>query len=127
MLDFARKEEKHVSLLPWHYLIYIMIAAQVGCTHWFRGEDEEEQIPYEVFKVSDTVRFSKPLPDLTKVYREKYQGEKLISQNLAYRVWDFNKDGRYDLVEVIDPKGIIKLRAYDLDFDGVVDEVEHFN
>lgn len=127
MLDFTRKEEKHVSLLPWQYLIYIIIVTQAGCLRWFGVGDEEKQVPYEVLKLSDPVSFSMPLPDLTKVYREKYQGDQLISQNLAYRVWDFNKDGRYDLVEVIDDKGALKLRAYDLDFDGVVDEVEHFD
>lgn len=127
MLEFARKEEKHASLSPWHYLIYLMIAAQAGCMHWIKGKDEDEQLPYEVFKVSDPIHFSMPLPDLTKVFREKYQGDKLLSQNLAYRVWDFNKDGRYDLVEVLDDKGQPKLRAYDFDFDGTVDEVERFD
>ena len=126
MLDFTRKEEKHVSLLPWQYLICIMIVAQAGCLHWFDGDEQDDETAYEIIKVGDPVSFSMPLPDLTKVYREKYKGEKLLSQSLAYRVWDFNKDGRYDLVEVINEKGDVKLRAFDLDFDGKVDEVEHF-
>ncbi|NRA43716.1 MAG: hypothetical protein HRU09_02040 [Oligoflexales bacterium] len=104
-----------------------MIVAQAGCLHWFDGDEQDDEVPYELIKVGDPVSFSMPLPDLTKVYREKYKGDKLLSQSLAYRVWDFNKDGRYDLVEVINEKGDVELRAYDLDFDGKVDEVEHFN
>ena len=127
MLDFTRKEEKHVSLLPWQYLICIMVVAQASCMHWFEEGGDDEEAPYEIIKVADPIGFSMPLPDLTRVYRESYQGDKLVNQSLAYRVWDFNKDGRYDLVEVLNSKGEIELRAYDLDFDGIVDEVEHFN
>lgn len=62
-----------------------------------------------------------PMPDLLPIYVRVYAGDQLLERRLAYRAWDFNKDGNTDMLEYLDPKGEVIRRVYDLNRDGRVD------
>lgn len=62
-----------------------------------------------------------PLPSLTPIYLIKKNGKGASKKILAFRAWDFNGDGHFDLVDVVGADGSVVAELYDLDFDGVVD------
>ena len=94
------------------------------------GDREPDEIPEQELPVrreyrkGHTVKNSFPLPSMTPVWLDEIRGTKRISSRLAYRGWDMNDDGRFDMLESLSPQGTVIFRAYDLDFDGLVDEVE---
>ena len=62
-----------------------------------------------------------PLPDLTPIYVRIYAGDQMVEKRLAYRAWDFNKDGNFDMLEYLDAQGQVIRRSYDMNRDGRVD------
>jgi hypothetical protein len=61
------------------------------------------------------------LPDLTPIYVRIYAGDQMVERRLAYKAWDFNRDGNIDMLEYLDAQGQVIRRSYDLNRDGVVD------
>ena len=39
----------------------------------------------------------------------------------GFRGWDMDGDGRFELLEVLDPDGTVQARVYDFDGDGRID------
>ncbi len=62
-----------------------------------------------------------PMPDLLPIFVRVYAGDQLLERRLAYRAWDFNKDGNTDMLEYLNAQGQVVRRVYDLNRDGRVD------
>jgi hypothetical protein len=76
----------------------------------------------------DAVTASNELPVYYPIWVVWYRGEVEVSRELGYRGWDFNSDGRIDLVEML-TKGespAVTARVYDFNFDGTVDLHEEY-
>jgi hypothetical protein len=75
-------------------------------------------------KQGDTVQLNAPLPARTGIeLRMDQDGERQAAQE-SFRGWDFDRDGRYDMLEVLDLKGETVSSAYDFNGDGVIDLVQ---
>lgn len=63
-----------------------------------------------------------PLPEETKILVNWHllNGSKVTS--VGFRGWDFNRDGRYEMVDVLNEDGTLQARVYDFDGDGVIDD-----
>lgn len=86
-----------------------------------------EPDPVTTIEKGETIYHPEPLANET-VYRKKVRkGDKVVADFMIYRTWDFNKDGRVDLVQEYDDQGNLILNAYDFDFDGNVDLVKTLN
>lgn len=82
------------------------------------------QIPYwthYTLEKGETITLEAPLPDFTPIYVIWHSPLGNQQKLLAYRAWDLDKDGSFEMVEEIDESGKIIGRAYDFDFDQKVD------
>ncbi|MBP9708159.1 MAG: hypothetical protein KBD78_10970 [Oligoflexales bacterium] len=82
------------------------------------------QIPYwthYTLEKGETLTLEAPLPDFTPIYIIWHSPLGNQQKQLAYRAWDLDKDGSFEMVEEIDESGKIIGRAYDFDFDQKVD------
>lgn len=82
---------------------------------------EAPQKTHYVLEPAPWEKAADPIPDLLPIYVRVYAGDQLLERRLAYRAWDFNKDGNADLMEYLDQKGQVIRRVYDLNRDGRVD------
>ena len=75
-------------------------------------------------KEGDKIQNKLPLPNQTKILVKWTQrnGEKKTQE--GFRGWDVDHDGRFDMLEALDPEGNPNMWAYDFDGDGVIDLVE---
>ena len=68
-----------------------------------------------------SIHHSAPLPSYIPVDNPLYVGEAAVGMGADFLAWDFNRDGRIDMVEKYKSKGKIEFRAFDFNFDGKVD------
>ena len=63
-----------------------------------------------------------PLPSETPIMVERFKpgGGSVTSE--GFRGWDFNGDGKFEMVDVLGPEGRVEARLYDFDADGTIDE-----
>ena len=73
---------------------------------------------YYILEKGELQKNRAPLPNYIPMVLKLMNGEKVVSQYLAYRAWDFNYDGNVDMVETLAPDGSVTQRSYDFDFDG---------
>ena len=62
-----------------------------------------------------------PRPNYRPVYVIVKEKDIEKGRELAYHTWDFNHDGKADMVEALDSKGGVFMRLYDFNFDGQID------
>lgn len=67
---------------------------------------------------------NKPLPDMTKLMVNWTYSDGEKKEQEGFRGWDFDHDGRFEMLEVLDTQGKPYMWAYDFDGDGVVDAVD---
>jgi hypothetical protein len=98
-----------------------------GCVSTEKTVELSKEAPQPTHFVLDpapVLKGDEPLPDLTAVYVKVYSQDQFIERRLAYKAWDFNKDGTADLLEYVDAQGYVIRRAYDFNSDGKVDREE---
>lgn len=78
---------------------------------------------FYVLREGQRIEKSPPLPDRMDIgVNWTYSnGEKT---NGSYRGWDFDRDGQFDMLEVVDQHGARLSWAYDFDGDALIDVVE---
>jgi hypothetical protein len=67
-----------------------------------------------------------PLPDYTPVYLDWHLMGGGMNRTLAYQSWDFDKDGRLDMVEILRKDGSREAFVFDFDGDGHPDMIRRF-
>ncbi|MGE0172896.1 MAG: hypothetical protein AB7T49_08930 [Oligoflexales bacterium] len=96
-------------------LICLLVAGLSGCSSIAAGQKEETYLT-----VGNTVNNPEPLPNMTEIWL--VQGaDTEVSRTLAYRGWDYNHDGRIDMLEKTSSTGEVTDRFFDYDFDGKID------
>ena len=65
--------------------------------------------------------YAEPLPDKQDVFVTWHYTDGSTKRVLAYRGWDFNKDGRVDMLEVMALDGTSEAMAFDFNGDGKID------
>ena len=62
-----------------------------------------------------------PRPNYRPVYAIVKENDIEKGRDLAYHTWDFNHDGKADMVEALNSNREIFMRLYDFNFDGQID------
>ena len=62
-----------------------------------------------------------PWPSRVTVWEKYVEDNELIGAERAYELWDFNGDGRVDMVQKLNSFGQPVENAYDFDLDGSID------
>ena len=90
-------------------------------------EEPVERTHFSLLK-GDVEKYSSELPSYYPIWVVWYRGEVEVSRELGFRGWDFNDDGRIDLVEVMSKSepAEVTARAYDFHFDGAIDVSEEY-
>ena len=126
-----RHKAKSMSGLPTLFLVGILLSILtckcVTPEPTLVDEKPVDRTHFSLLK-GDAVKFSSELPTYYPIWVVWYRGEVEISRTLGYRGWDFNDDGRIDMVEVLasgdNPE--VTARAYDFHFDGAIDVSEQY-
>lgn len=82
--------------------------------------DTLENTHYTLHK-GKTVIHPTPLPSETPILVDWFDTEGNMKTTNGFRGWDFNGDGRFEMVEVLGTDGIVQARVYDFDGDGTTD------
>ena len=67
---------------------------------------------------------ARPLPDETDILIEWHYSDGSTTRTVGFRGWDFDRDGRFEMVEVLDPSAHVTRRVLDFDGDGRIDVIQ---
>jgi hypothetical protein len=70
------------------------------------------------------VQYAAPLPNKTEIMVNWTYSDGGKKTQEGFRGWDFDHDGRFEMLEVLDPNGKPTMWAYDFNADGVIDFVQ---
>jgi hypothetical protein len=96
-------------------------AALTGCV---TTEDETVDLnkpTHYTLRRGPTVQHAAPLPAQTDVLVDWHYKNGDRKTQTGFRGWDMDGDGRFELLEVLDPDGTVQARVYDFDGDGRID------
>ncbi len=65
-----------------------------------------------------------PMPNKTEIMVNWTYSDGGKKTQEGFRGWDFDHDGRFEMLEVLDPSGKPTMWAYDFNADGVIDLVQ---
>ncbi len=107
-------------------LITLAMLALAGCVA--DGEKkvqpkliEEPELPSYSYKMGAPRLEKDPLPNLQPVYITNNLPSETAEPQLGYRGWDFDKNGRIDMLEIIDLNGNQVSSVFDFNGDGKLD------
>ena len=72
-------------------------------------------------RLGDAVNHQKPLPAYRPILIDWHYKNGAVKTAMGYHGWDFNQDGRLDMVEVLKENGETNTYVFDFDFDGEID------
>ncbi len=119
-----REHSKPALRCVFGLIISILGAGCVSTEKTVEAPKEVPQVTHFVLDPAPTIHAQAPLPDVTPFYVKVYSEQQLLERRLAYKAWDFNKDGKPDMLEYFDDHGEVIRRAYDFNGDGKVDREE---
>lgn len=67
-----------------------------------------------------------PWPSKSDIWAKSLDDADLIAMSKEYEAWDFNSDGRPDLVHRFNDRGHLVETAFDFDLDGDVDVIRSY-
>ncbi len=89
------------------------------------GDAELGGETHYTLKRGDRKVHPKPLPTETPILVDHFQGDGSKVTSAGFRGWDFNGDGRFEMVDVLNEDGSVQARLFDFDEDGRADLVRH--
>ena len=95
--------------------------ALAGCVTSGEPENLHGETHY-ILRRGETKHHSAPLPSETPIMVEKFKAEGGSSVSEGFRGWDFDGDGKFEMVDVLAADGHILSRIYDFDTDGHIDD-----
>jgi len=107
---------------PWHILVSALVCTfSVACATTEKTGSTGPQTPAWTHY---TLKFGDPLPGALKmptqvpIWVNWFNGETQVGRALAYRGWDFNGDGTFEMVECLSGTLKVESRVYAFGFDG---------
>ena len=70
------------------------------------------------------IQYAAPLPNKTEIMVNWTYSDGGKKTQEGFRGWDFDHDGRFEMLEVLDTSGKPTMWAYDFNADGVIDFVQ---
>jgi hypothetical protein len=92
-----------------------------GCATSEKSADQGGIGTYYTLRLGKTVNNPQPLPAYTPVLVDWHKSDGTTAEKPAFRAYDFNRDGRFDYVEVLRDDGTVQASIFDFDFDGRID------
>lgn len=89
-----------------------------------KPEEDDLEPTHYTLRLGEPVINQNPLPTYTPIMVDWHYKNGAIKSNIGFKGWDFNKDGRLDMVEVVGNDGSIEKYVFDFDFDGEIDMEE---
>jgi len=102
--------------------ILVLIFASGACASGGGDADEDGlKDTHYTLKMGRQKRHPEPLPSETAILVERHDSKGGSRTNEGFRGWDFDGDGRFEMVEVLGEDGKVQAVVYDFDGDGTVD------
>ncbi len=105
-------------------LVYLLglVLFVFGCSTTEEKPEKEVKTHYTL-KLGKTKEHGNPLPDETIILVDWHSKDGKVKTVDGFRGWDFNEDGRFEMIEVLDQHAKAHTYVYDFDGDGVIDKV----
>lgn len=103
---------------------FILFISMEGCFGTAeKSADEPVSRIHYTLENGETVNHPKPLPNEIPVYIKWHMSDGSVEKLLGFRGWDFNRDGKFEMLEILNEDGSIQSYSYDFDGDGNIDAV----
>jgi hypothetical protein len=106
-------------------LLFLMFSTLffTGC---FSAEEPKEVgetivATHYTLRIGEVVKNQKPLPDYTPVLVDWHYSNDAVKPKVGFKGWDFNQDGRFDMLQVMREDGTVDYAVFDFDSDGEID------
>jgi hypothetical protein len=123
-----RSEKKLASSMTMQVAASMLLIAVFGGCASLPGKTTaagEGVVPTEKRLVrGDTLKNFSPLPSVTSIAVLQSFSDGHQERHPGFVEYDFNRDGRPDMLEILSPEGQPAAYAYDFDFDGKIDGIE---
>ena len=97
-----------------------------GCATTSEEEEGPLRRTHYTIRPGDPIPHRWPLPAEHPVYIDWHYTDSSVQPTKGFRGWDFNSDGLFDMLEVLNADGEVQISAYDFDHDGIIDETIYY-
>lgn len=104
------------------YLHALLILLMQAACQSIKEEDEVEMVT--VLQVGKSQTSFSTLPIYTPIYVEEKHENLVKASRLGFKGFDFDHNGTFEMVEVMNKAGVVVGVLYDFDFDGQVDRID---
>jgi hypothetical protein len=103
--------------------IWLLLAA---CSTTSKDDDQDGLTrTHYLLEVGEKIPHPAPLPTETKIVVQWHLKNGETRRVEGFKGWDFNRDGRFEMVDVLNEDGTLQSRAFDFDGDGTIDGTEN--
>lgn len=114
------------QVFGWYLILALVSSCATSQKTDVTGDEKIAPGPaFYVLREGETIDHPLPLPHQTKILVDWTYSDGAKRSKVQFKGWDVNRDGRFDMVEVLDDAGKPVGWAYDFNGDSVVDAVEH--
>jgi len=124
--------DEEVDMSGWRVeygLVALLALVAGGCSTTEKNAGDPKAVIETHFTVEPqkAIVHVRPFPEQTPIRVTSHMSDGSRVSRIGFNGWDFNGDGRFDLVEVRTRDGAAQAWVYDFDFDGKVDMTEGVN
>lgn len=103
------------------FMVVCLVALTSACASTQGESDELGGETHYTLKRGEPTVHPKPLPVETPIIVKRFKSDGTSVASEGFRGWDFNDDGRFEMVDVLNADGSVQARLYDFDEDGLTD------
>jgi hypothetical protein len=101
-------------------LFFLVVATGCASIGPWSAEKAAPKPLYYTLRAGTAVTNTSPLPSYTPIFVDWHFDRGPVETRLGFKAWDFNSDGRFDMVESLSDSGVSEA-SFDFDFDGRID------
>jgi hypothetical protein len=103
----------------------LMSVVATACASSAKDElDDGALKTHYTLQVGAQVPHPAPLPTQTDIFVKWHLKNGDTTTNRGFIGWDFNRDGRFEMVDVLNEDGSLQARVFDFDGDGTIDDTK---
>jgi len=105
----------------------VAIIGLVGCSTSEKPklvESNDLKPTHYTLRLGEVTENKNPLPRYTPILIDWHYKNGAVKSKLGYKGWDFNRDGRFDMVQILKEDSTVDYTVFDFDFNGTIDMTE---
>jgi hypothetical protein len=103
-------------------ILFMVLLSALGCSTTETSQNEPLKRTHYLLTTGDTEVNSGLLPNETPVFVEWHYSNGDRKKHKGFSGWDFDGDGRFEMVDVINEDSAVQATVFDFDSDGKIDQ-----